>query len=192
MGSLWNSSEERRLENYTMMILMWHIYLGILVAFATSIPKMEALIEEVVEPPNPNFEIDLDQTMNEKIMDEKLRSDSKCVVISGSEKGKPCVFKGFKFRGKSQNMCLPYYGKYWCATELRKNGQYKKWGYCSEACPYPDKGICKDKSRFLCHSRWITEKNCKKNRYKKNCKKSCKLCPSQSKAKNTTTTTTKA
>ena len=51
------------------------------------------------------------------------------------------MFKGFKFRGKSQNMCLPYYGKYWCATELRKNGQYKKWGYCSEACPYPDKGF---------------------------------------------------
>ena len=67
--------------------------------------------------------------------------DSKCVVISGSQKGKPCVFKGFKFQGKSQNMCLPYYGKYWCATELRKNGQYKKWGYCSEACPYPDKGF---------------------------------------------------
>ena len=140
---------------------------------------MEALIEEAVEPSNSNFEIDLDQTMNEKIMDEKLRSgkylfvfcpekleiilktfflkqiDSKCVVISGSEKGKPCVFKGFKFRGKSQNMCLPYYGKYWCATELRKNGQYKKWGWCSEACPYPDKGfkflqiLWKSRSHFL-------------------------------------------
>merc|ERR1719433_2602807 len=58
-------------------------------------------------------------------MDEKLRSDGKCVVISGSQKGKPCVFKGFKVRGKSQNMCLPHWGKYWCATELRKNGQYK-------------------------------------------------------------------
>ena len=127
---------------------------------------MEALIEEAVEPSNTNFEIDLVQTMNEKIMDEKLRSgmyvlyvfftekleiilktyflnqiDSKCVVISGSEKGKPCVFKGFKVRGKSQNMCLPHWGKYWCATELRKNGQYKKWGWCSEACPYPDKGF---------------------------------------------------
>ena len=34
---------------------------------------MEALIEEV-EPSNTNFEIDLVQTMNEKIMDEKLRS----------------------------------------------------------------------------------------------------------------------
>ena len=35
---------------------------------------MEALIEEAVEPSNTNFEIDLVQTMNEKIMDEKLRS----------------------------------------------------------------------------------------------------------------------
>ena len=35
---------------------------------------MEALIEEVVEPSNTNFEIDLVQTMNKKIMDEKLRS----------------------------------------------------------------------------------------------------------------------
>ena len=99
------------------MILMWHMYLGILVAFATSIPsilllifiiptysyihhrlnsplslsdwknvinlflknqklisEMEALIEEAVEPSNTNFEIDLVQTMNEKIMNEKLRS----------------------------------------------------------------------------------------------------------------------
>ena len=35
---------------------------------------MEALIEEVVEPSKTNFEIDLVKTMNEKIMDEKLRS----------------------------------------------------------------------------------------------------------------------
>ena len=121
---------------------------------------MEALVEEAVESSNTDFVIDLVQTMNEKIMNEKLRSgkyipicflprkleiilgleyfktyflnqiDSKCVVISGSQKGKPCVFKGFKVRGKSQNTCVPYSGKYWCATELRKNGKYKKWGYC--------------------------------------------------------------
>ena len=35
---------------------------------------MEALIEEEVKPSNTNFDIDLVQTMNEKIMDEKLRS----------------------------------------------------------------------------------------------------------------------
>ena len=65
--------------------------------------------------------------------------DSKCVVISGSEKGKPCVFKGFKWQGKSQNMCIRHGRKYWCATELRKNGGYKKWGYCSKECPNPGK-----------------------------------------------------
>ena len=51
--------------------------------------------------------------------------------------------------------------------------------FCKNFLP----GICKDKSRFWCRSRWTTETNCKKNWYKKNCKKSCKLCPSQSKAK---------
>ena len=51
--------------------------------------------------------------------------------------------------------------------------------FCKNFLP----GICKDKSRFWCRSRWTTEKNCKKNWYKINCKKSCKLCPSQSKAK---------
>ena len=35
---------------------------------------MEALVEEAVEPSNTNFEIDLVQNMNEKIMNEKLRS----------------------------------------------------------------------------------------------------------------------
>ena len=51
--------------------------------------------------------------------------------------------------------------------------------FCKNFLP----GICKDKSRFWCRSRWTTETNCKKNWYKINCKKSCKLCPSQSKAK---------
>ena len=35
---------------------------------------MEALVEEAVESSNTDFVIDLVQTMNEKIMDEKLRS----------------------------------------------------------------------------------------------------------------------
>ena len=58
-----------------------------------------------------------------------------CVTIS-SDKHKPCIFP-FVWKGKDRNECVKQQssGKYWCATELKNNGEYKKWGHCGDSCP---------------------------------------------------------
>ena len=36
-------------------------------------------------------------------------------------------------------MCIKSGNRYWCGTELKANNQYKKWGWCNDDCPNPDK-----------------------------------------------------
>ena len=56
---------------------------------------------------------------------------SGCVT---DDNNKPCVFP-FKYQGKEQNSCIESNKKFWCATEVKSNGYYKKWAYCGENCP---------------------------------------------------------
>ena len=60
--------------------------------------------------------------------------DSDCLTISGPSKNKPCIFP-FKYQGEEQNSCIKSGTKFWCATELKSNGYFKKWGNCGENCP---------------------------------------------------------
>ena len=56
-----------------------------------------------------------------------------CVTIS-SDKYKPCIFP-FVRKGKERNACVKQGSRHWCATELKSNGEYKKFGHCSDSCP---------------------------------------------------------
>ena len=58
-----------------------------------------------------------------------------CVTVS-SDKHKPCVFPVL-WKGEYYDKCIKQEssGKYWCATELKANGKYKKWGHCGDSCP---------------------------------------------------------
>ena len=58
-----------------------------------------------------------------------------CVTTS-SDKHKPCIFP-FVWKGKDRNKCVKQAstGKHWCATELKNNGEYKKFGHCGDSCP---------------------------------------------------------
>ena len=43
------------------------------------------------------------------------------------------------YKGESVSMCIKSGNRYWCGTELKANNQYKKWGWCNDDCPNPDK-----------------------------------------------------
>ena len=58
-----------------------------------------------------------------------------CVTIS-SDEHKPCVFP-FVWKGENQYECVKSGSKRWCATELKDNGEYEKWGHCGDSCPFP-------------------------------------------------------
>ena len=58
-------------------------------------------------------------------------SDSDCVT---DDNNKPCIFP-FKYQGKEHNSCIVSNKNFWCATELKSNGNYKKWANCGENCP---------------------------------------------------------
>ena len=53
-------------------------------------------------------------------------------------KNLPCIFP-MTYKGESVSMCIKSGSKYWCGTELKANGEYKKWGWCNDDCPNPDK-----------------------------------------------------
>ena len=56
---------------------------------------------------------------------------SGCVT---DDNNKPCVFP-FKYQGKEHNSCIVSSKNFWCATEVKSNGYYKKWANCGEKCP---------------------------------------------------------
>ena len=56
-----------------------------------------------------------------------------CVTIS-SDKYKPCVFPVL-WKGEYRNECIASGSKWWCATELKDDGQYQKFGHCGDSCP---------------------------------------------------------
>ena len=56
-----------------------------------------------------------------------------CVTIS-SDKYKPCVFPVL-WKGEYRNECIASGSKWWCATELKDDGEYEKWGHCGDSCP---------------------------------------------------------
>ena len=43
------------------------------------------------------------------------------------------------YKGNSVSECIKSGNKYWCGTELKSNNEYKKWGWCKDDCPNPDK-----------------------------------------------------
>ena len=53
-------------------------------------------------------------------------------------KDDPCIFP-MTYKGESVSMCIKSGNRYWCGTELKANNQYKKWGWCNDVCPNPDK-----------------------------------------------------
>ena len=56
-----------------------------------------------------------------------------CVTIS-SDEHKPCVFPVL-WKGEYRNECIASGSKWWCATELKDDGTYKKFGHCGDSCP---------------------------------------------------------
>ena len=63
-----------------------------------------------------------------------------CATIS-SDKNKPCIFP-FVRKGEDQYECVKSGSSHWCATELKSNGEYKKWGHCSDSCPLAEDFDC--------------------------------------------------
>ena len=60
-----------------------------------------------------------------------------CLTLSshGPNREKPCQFP-FKYKGKEYSTCTKKdWSSFWCATELKLDGSYRKFGYCNENCP---------------------------------------------------------
>ena len=62
--------------------------------------------------------------------------DQQCLTSKGPNSGKPCVFP-FIYKGVEHKACTKHgWHKFWCAAEVKANGDYSKFGYCDDnACP---------------------------------------------------------
>ena len=64
--------------------------------------------------------------------------DQQCLTSKGPNSGKPCVFP-FIYKGVEHKACTKHgWHKFWCAAEVKSNGEYSKFGYCDvndNACP---------------------------------------------------------
>ena len=62
--------------------------------------------------------------------------DQQCLTSKGPNSGQPCVFP-FIYKGVEHKACTKHgWHKFWCAAEVKANGEYSKFGYCDDnACP---------------------------------------------------------
>ena len=59
-----------------------------------------------------------------------------CQTVDGSSTGLPCQFP-FKLWDISYEICVEYGGQPACPTELDKDGNAIKYGFCGPNCPLP-------------------------------------------------------
>ena len=64
-----------------------------------------------------------------------MTSIATACTASGGDKDGPCIFP-FEHRGTMHNKCTDHdsSSREWCATSVKGNGQWDKWGYCGCGC----------------------------------------------------------